>query len=212
MKKIIVLSVALSALTLTACGESEKKVDDSPKQELVSKSDTKIQKKVELPKVIPLELKKPNLNNGLFVKAKKDLMSGVKGTQAKAKKSILEAKEKGLTFTVKTKEEVLALKGLMKDEYAIQLKDNESAIKAVEMFLSDKYDGQKKQSFYFSEIATTSSIGFIEAQFDDLSKEMKFVVRDGAKWTVFETKAEADKRIKKMKDYLAKKKLEKVKK
>ena len=212
MKKIIVLSVALSALALTACGESENKVGTEPKKEVVSKVDHTKQEKVELPKVIPLELKKPSFDNTLFVKAKKELMSGVKGTQEKAKATLLAAKEKGLTFTVKTKEEVSALKGLMKDEYAIQLKDNKSATMAVEMFLSDKYDGQKKQSFYFSEIATSASIGFFEAQFDDLSKEMKFVVKDGAKWTVFETKGESVKRIKKMKDYLAKKQLEKAKK
>lgn len=208
MKKTLVISVALTALALSACGESEKQAPGQSKENVTPSIEGKPAEKVELPKVDVTKIKKPALNNDLFVQAKKDLLSDLSGTQDKAKKSLLSAKEKGLTFLEKSKEDFAGLKGMMKDEYEIKLKDYKLALSAVEIFLSDKYDGTNKQSFYFSEVATNSSIGFFEAQFDDMTKEMKFVVKEDKKWTVYETKAEAEKRMKELKAFIAKKKAE----
>lgn len=210
MKKTLLATLVLSSLALTACGESEKSevsvAKDSAKQETVETSETaKSEDKVELP-MVKTELKKPGNDKSILLKS--ELLSGAEGSKDKVKTAMLKFKEDGLSFNLLMKDEVDALKGIAKDDYEIKLKDFKAKISVLEAFLSDKHEGTKKQSFYFSNTSVGSEVGFFEVQYDDMSKEDMFIYKSEGKWVVFETKAEKEAREKKLKAFLKAKQAE----
>jgi hypothetical protein len=210
MKKSLLATVIMGTLALTACGESEKSDDavfkKEVKKEVVKPEDSEKalvadseKGNVKLP-MVKTELKKLGTDKSFLLK--KDLLTQSSTSKEKVKKEMLEFKESGLSFTPLMKDEFDALKGIEKEGYELKLKNYRSTLSVLEIYLSDKYEGTKKQSFYFSESSLASEVGYFEVQFDDMSKEDMFIIKSEDKWVVFETKVEKEAREKKLKAFL----------
>lgn len=218
MKKTLLSALIVSSLSLVGCGSGEsekaplnpaKEVKQEAKKEVKedakkdAKKDAKSEaKKVELPKVKTQA--KPLVARKEVKLAVDNLLAEKAGAEDKLVALIKAEKEKGSAFVKQSKEEVEALKGMAKEEYEMQLEEYQKAFSALEVFVSDKYVDTKKQSFYFSDFVTLSTVAFAEVQFDDESKEVYFVLNEGGKWSPYETKKEKAEREKKLKDLLAK--------
>ena len=221
-KKALVISVLSSTLLLSACGQDEALVDPVKTPETIEKEvDKKAtegkpsvdpalvdpNKEPKKESLVKDNLKEAEKNSKEISLAKKAFAKGTDAGRKEAQELLFKAQDKGHLFKEIFFDEIEKLSDKEKAQYEKQKDSLKPAISAAEIFLSDKYEGSEKQSFYFSKKAVAEDIAVFETEFDNKEKEIKFLTKnEKGDWVVFETKKEKLEREKSQKARLAAKK------